>query len=745
MSTASSSLSTTLAVSRSLQVLPLRNRPSSERRIAPPTMIPFPTATSVFSMIPMTFHLKLIGDDAWDNLPLLIGVMFPASPPGRLELIRSVIQGIEGFWFQAFPIHKSVLDRITSLCRTFLWGSKFCKVAWEDICKPKDEGGLGLNQPIIWNQALLSKNLWNIASNKETLWVQWVHSVYLDGNDFWTWSPRKKDSHFFKKLTEIRDMLLLKCGNRWELENQLCDLGEISATKVYDLLRTRAEGLMLFLTGSCELAQALQAEWTWICDAVLLISLSEGGGGVLRGLVGVLGCEGDVLRGSVVGGLPGGLVLIGKLGGSGLLPKKKEPTKALENLEASRVTSSSEKETQGRPLSRSTGVIEGGSCIAGGLSCWRWNIFGGKMLGGRYHLWFDMDTINWILDSLSLISKRRCWVTSLQDSNRRIEVRQGFNRRGNYIQIIERRSREGMRFLLVPFDSGKDGPILFIRALSSFIQRASKSETNPVQDMDQSLSPTPDMELATSLPSQMYGTEEDDINTSSFKGNGGSELIPTPLPESIQTERHMVIYEGTEPKFNISKTYTDLFTHLSRKMLSPYAPLFVPLSYNPFAALDNQDHEQDKLAACLEDEDLFSKLNEQSMVLSLNAVEDHTKERDGLILYTHSEGEDIVFIDSIRKPLQIDLSRCSKHPLYLRKELKGRKIYSPSQIVTRSKAKLLEIGRRITPIGWEEEEDLIDPQESHEEELVLFEYLDRKEGFPMSQIRMGWAGDLPTN
>ncbi|VFQ64935.1 unnamed protein product [Cuscuta campestris] len=151
------------------------------------------------------------------------------SAAGRLELIRSVIQGIEGFWFQAFPIHKSVLDRITSLCRTFLWGSKFCKVAWEDICKPKDEGGLGLNQPCIWNQALLSKNLWNIASNKETLWVQCVHSVYLDGNDFWTWSPGKKDSHFFKILIEIRDMLLLKIPTKTSLhfiamENRLCEL-----------------------------------------------------------------------------------------------------------------------------------------------------------------------------------------------------------------------------------------------------------------------------------------------------------------------------------------------------------------------------------------------------------------------------------------------------------------------------------------------------------------------------------------
>ncbi|VFQ83146.1 unnamed protein product [Cuscuta campestris] len=152
------------------------------------------------------------------------------SAAGRLELIRFVIQGIEGFWFQAFPIHKSVLDRITSLCRTFLWGSKFCKVAWEDICMPKDEG---LNQPCIWNQALLSKNLWNIASNKETLWVQWVHSVYLDGNDFWTWSLGKKDSHFFKKLIDIRDMLLLKCEDRWELENQLCDQGFLTKTSLH--------------------------------------------------------------------------------------------------------------------------------------------------------------------------------------------------------------------------------------------------------------------------------------------------------------------------------------------------------------------------------------------------------------------------------------------------------------------------------------------------------------------------------
>ncbi|VFR01205.1 unnamed protein product [Cuscuta campestris] len=66
------------------------------------------------------------------------------SYAGKLELIRAVIQGVQSFWLQAFPVQKYVLDRITSLCRDFLWGSKFAKVAWSDICKPKAEGGLGL-------------------------------------------------------------------------------------------------------------------------------------------------------------------------------------------------------------------------------------------------------------------------------------------------------------------------------------------------------------------------------------------------------------------------------------------------------------------------------------------------------------------------------------------------------------------------------------------------------------------------
>lgn len=107
------------------------------------------------------------------------------SYSGRVELIKSVIQGVEVFWFQNFPLSWTIIDWINKICRSFLWAGSKPKVAWKDICSPKEEGGLGLRDGKIWNKAILFKVLWDIHANKNTLWVKWVHSVYLNGTDVW--------------------------------------------------------------------------------------------------------------------------------------------------------------------------------------------------------------------------------------------------------------------------------------------------------------------------------------------------------------------------------------------------------------------------------------------------------------------------------------------------------------------------------------------------------------------------------
>ncbi|GKB25726.1 RNA-directed DNA polymerase, eukaryota, partial [Tanacetum coccineum] len=49
------------------------------------------------------------------------------------------------------------------------------KVAWADVCKPKDQGGLGFKSLELWKKTLLVKHLWNIASRKDSLWVKWIN------------------------------------------------------------------------------------------------------------------------------------------------------------------------------------------------------------------------------------------------------------------------------------------------------------------------------------------------------------------------------------------------------------------------------------------------------------------------------------------------------------------------------------------------------------------------------------------
>lgn len=81
------------------------------------------------------------------------------------------------------------------------------------------------------------------------------------------------------------------------------------------------------------------------------------------------------------------------------------------------------------------------------------------------------------------------------------------------------------------------------------------------------------------------------------------------------------------------------------------------------------------------------------------------------MLHTHSEGEDTTFNVNILKPLQIDYSRLFTTPFDLGRKYKGRHTFSPSQIVTRSRAKMLAEGRKKTPIGWEKYSESSDEED----------------------------------
>ena len=133
---------------------------------------------------------------------------------GRLQLIKSVLYGIQQFWSSHFVLPKSVLKRLQSLFVKFLWGgssdnSKYIKVSWADCCLPKDEGGLGLRDLCTWNTASFLFQLWRIAKDTDcSLWIMWFKRVYLKCNSLWTMNIPRKASWCIKKMLLLRPIAL---------------------------------------------------------------------------------------------------------------------------------------------------------------------------------------------------------------------------------------------------------------------------------------------------------------------------------------------------------------------------------------------------------------------------------------------------------------------------------------------------------------------------------------------------------
>ncbi|KAK6121511.1 hypothetical protein DH2020_044741 [Rehmannia glutinosa] len=142
--------------------------------------------------------------NAWANCTL--------SYVGRTELIRSVVQGMECFWLSILPIPGAIIDKITNLCRLFLWGERKALVAWKNICLPKSEGGLGFRDIKSWNIALLAKVLWNIHEKRDSLWIRWVDQVYIKGTSVWDWSLQNGTLPYSNGFLKSEILLSLRKG-----------------------------------------------------------------------------------------------------------------------------------------------------------------------------------------------------------------------------------------------------------------------------------------------------------------------------------------------------------------------------------------------------------------------------------------------------------------------------------------------------------------------------------------------------
>jgi len=87
----------------------------------------------------------------------------------RVCLIRSVLNVIPLYYLSFFKAPSSICKKIIKLDCKFLWGwdsewRKIARIKWDNICKPKVEGWLGIMQLHFFNKALLGKQKWRLGS-----------------------------------------------------------------------------------------------------------------------------------------------------------------------------------------------------------------------------------------------------------------------------------------------------------------------------------------------------------------------------------------------------------------------------------------------------------------------------------------------------------------------------------------------------------------------------------------------------
>ncbi|XP_020703267.1 uncharacterized protein LOC110114659 [Dendrobium catenatum] len=146
------------------------------------------------------------------------------SMGGKITLITSSLLTMPNFLVTHSLIPKSVLYAMEKCCRSFIWHKSDAShsihyVAWEELCKSRSMGGLGLQSPVMKDGSLRSKLAWSFMQKPDTLFHRSIIAKY--GKDVMNGTHNKATSMVWQILSDggrnLRGITRWRVGNGGEI------------------------------------------------------------------------------------------------------------------------------------------------------------------------------------------------------------------------------------------------------------------------------------------------------------------------------------------------------------------------------------------------------------------------------------------------------------------------------------------------------------------------------------------------
>ena len=135
-------------------------------------------------------------------------------------MIKAVAQALPTYTMSCFKLLGTLCHDIEALIRKFFWAQrgdsrKIHRIKWQELCKPKSQGGMGFKDLSLFNDALLAKQTLRLLHDEHSLFYRMFKpKFFLDCSIMQAKAPSNA-SYAWRSI--IRGREVIRKGAQWRI------------------------------------------------------------------------------------------------------------------------------------------------------------------------------------------------------------------------------------------------------------------------------------------------------------------------------------------------------------------------------------------------------------------------------------------------------------------------------------------------------------------------------------------------